>query len=130
MSDDACTEPEAQPNARHHDDVQPCIETVIASLSLRSKKDREALLLAVMDGDALPSETHPVSGTITSPEQTWKTAEICGKLPFGGPVKSHYDPPWPTQKGPRIMGPRTLQEAWPHAYGCADSGAETGGASL
>ncbi len=22
------------------------------------------------------------------------------------------------------MGPRTLQEAWPHAYGCADPGAE------
>lgn len=35
------------------------IETVIASLPSRSKEDREALLQALMDGDA----THPVSGT-------------------------------------------------------------------
>jgi len=67
----------------------------------------------------------PVSGTVTTPEQTWKTAEICGKLLRGGPTKSHYVPPWPTQRGPR-----TLQEAWPHADGCADPGAETGSASL
>ena len=39
------------------------IETVIASLTSRSKEDREALLQALMDGDALKPEMPPVSGT-------------------------------------------------------------------
>jgi hypothetical protein len=67
MPDDARRQPEAQPDASRHDDVQPCIKTVIASLPSRSKKDREALLQALMDGDALKLETPPVSGT-TTPE--------------------------------------------------------------
>ena len=63
MPDDARPKREAQPDAHRHDDVQPSIETVIASLPSRSKKDREALLQALMDGDALKPEMPPVSGT-------------------------------------------------------------------
>ena len=59
MPDDARPKREAQPDAHRHDDVQPSIETVIASLPSRSKKDREALLQALMDGDALKPETPP-----------------------------------------------------------------------
>lgn len=54
----------APTNAPAHDDPERWVETVIASLPARSTKDREALLKALVDGDALPPETHPVSGTI------------------------------------------------------------------
>ena len=64
MPDDARTMPEAQPDAHRHDDVQPSIETVIASLPSRSDAERETLLKALLDGDALKPETPPVSGTI------------------------------------------------------------------
>lgn len=55
----------APTNAPAHDDPERWVETVIASLPARSTKDREALLKALVDGDALPPETHPVSGTIS-----------------------------------------------------------------
>ena len=56
----------APTNAPAHDDPERWVETVIASLPAHSTKDREALLKALVDGDALPPETHPVSGTILS----------------------------------------------------------------
>lgn len=54
---------QAPTEAHAHDDLVMPIKTVIASLASRSKEDREALLQALMDGDAMPPETHPVSGT-------------------------------------------------------------------
>lgn len=53
----------APTNALTPDDPERWVESVIASLPARSTKDREALLKALVNGDALPPETLPVSGT-------------------------------------------------------------------
>jgi len=50
MPDDARLQPEAQPDARRHDSVQPSIETVIEGLASRSDAERGALLKALLDG--------------------------------------------------------------------------------
>jgi integrase len=54
---------QAPTDAHARDDLVMPIKTVIASLASRSKEDREALLQALMDGDAPTPEPHPVSGT-------------------------------------------------------------------
>jgi hypothetical protein len=50
MPNDARTMPKACSDARGHDDVQPCIETVIEGLASRSDAERGALLKALLDG--------------------------------------------------------------------------------
>lgn len=68
---DSIEEPAKAPDAQPDDPDHQWLETVLASLPERSREAREALLKALMNGDAPATEgsrgeaplVHPVSGT-------------------------------------------------------------------
>ena len=97
MPDDARTMPEAQPDARCHDDVQPSIETVLEGLASRSDAERGALLKALLDGQhgaAVAAYAAPSTGDDVMPLPGLEAASVEKAGQNSTPMEDSSFTPW------------------------------------